>query len=636
MFAYFYMNSIPSTQLIMSMGASSGSHAGMQLRVLSTTSVDLNISGIGSIPLSGTASLVGRWVSIGASKAAGSSAYLLYFNGVAVNGGGTGTPNFTDSPLYLGSDQTPTAAFNGNISCAGIWNAELSASQFLALHNNPSLVQGTARVFYRMTEGTGTALTDLSGNGNNGTLTATSWDGGQVPFGIEAPLEITSPNDILSPLWYLDSRYGVTNTSGKASAWLDQSPNAISFTQSTEASRPTIVASGINSLQSLAITAAADEYMTGTTNFIGGAKEHSLFCIIRGTGTGPSGFVGFIALGSGAAGGQTSSIGIDNTNKFWFGGSGDGVPTLSDTIANATSYVLGKGSNGRYMDVYFNGTHRLDSYPALVTSTISPATTALIGQYTAGSIGADYYLAVACAWNRRLSPGEWRALNNWAYRVWGVGSSVTRARPPFRTTIGDAPIRNAGFESQPSFTAATNVQARWIDGTASGTTTDPGYGWAVLGLTNSAEAKFDSSVSYTGTGSMKLSTTNTASLITVSNTIVTAQPGTACPASPLTDYVCSFKMKTNYVSGDSANGASIAFVERNAAGTALVTNTSTLVKTTTDWTTYTVSFTTNAATVWIAPRLQVTGNTGTATLIMDAWFDDIKVTATPYNRSLIT
>lgn len=637
MFAYFYMNSVPTTQLICSMGVSAGTRTGMQLRVLSTTSVDLNVSGVGSIPVSGLSNLTNRWVSVCATKSAGSTVFLLYVDGIAINGGGTGTGNFTNSPFYLGSDQTPTAAFNGNLSCTGLWASELTAAQVLAQHLNPSIAQGTPTVFYRMTGGSGTAITDMSSNANNGTLTGTTWDGGQVPLGIRAPLEIQSPNDILSPLFYLDSRFGVTNDGGgKAVGWLDQSPNAIAFAQSTEASRPTIVASGMNGLQTLGFTAAADEFMQGTTNFIGGAKEHSLFCVLRGTGSGPSAFVGFLALGSGASGGNTSTIGVVNTNNFWWGGAGDGTPSIATTIANATSYVIGKGSRLSRTDGFFNGAKVIQDYPQLSALTITPATYALIGRYVTGGVSADYNLAVACAWNRCLSDGEWRALNNWANRVWGVGGSVTRAQPPFRVIIGDAPIRNWSFEYQPTFTAATNTAARWIDGTAAGTTTDPGYGWAILGLTGSAQAQYDTSTAVTGTGSMKLSTTNTGSLITVSNLVATTQPFTACVAQPSTSYVCTFKMKTNYVSGDSNNGASVAFVERNAAGTALVTNTSTEVKTTTDWTTYTVSFTSNAATAWIAPRLQVTGSSGTATLIMDAWFDDIRVTSSIYNRTQIT
>lgn len=413
------------------MGAASGSHAGLQLRVLSATSVDVNISGIGSIPVSGLQSLVGRWCSIGVTKTSGSSSYILYFNGVAVNGGGTGTPNFTNSPLYIGSEQTPTAGFNGNTSCAGIWNAELSGAQMLALHNQPSVIQGTPTVFYRMTEGTGTTLIDASTNGNNGTLTSTSWDGGQVPYGVRAPLEIQSPNDILSPLFYLDSRYGVTDDGGgKAVGWLDQSPNAVAFAQSTGAVRPTIVASGINSLQSLRFTAAADEYMTGTTNFIGGGKEHSLFCVVRGEGSGIGGFVGFLALGSGGAGGQTSTIGLDNTNALWFGGAGDGTPTIpSVTFANNTSYALGKGTDSKYADVFYNGSQIYAGYPQLTTYNISTATDALIGRYVgSGGIMANMLMSVACAWNRKLSNAEWRALFNWANRVWGVGGSVTRSQ----------------------------------------------------------------------------------------------------------------------------------------------------------------------------------------------------------------
>lgn len=638
LFAYFYINTIGSTQYILTIGSGSGAHAGVHIRATSATEVDVNIFGIGSVPVSSLPSLVNRWASVCVTKQAGSNPYLIYVDGTPRNGGGTASGAFVNSPLYIGSDQTPTAAFNGNISCIGAWTTALSAAQVLQLHNCPSTPVGSPVVFYTATEGTGTTLRDSSGNANNATLTSVIWDGGQVPLGYRAPLEINSPNDLISPMFYFDSRYGVTDDgSGKASAWLDQSPKGISATQSTSASRPAIISSAINGLQGLRITAAADEYMTATTDFIGGSKEHSLFCVIRGTNTGPSAFVGFLALGSGAVSGQTSSIGIDNTNKFWFGGSGDGIPALSDTIAASTTYALGKGSNSRYVDVYLNGIHRLDSSPVLATSAISPATTLLIGQYTAGSVGADYYIGALCGWNRRLGHREWRALNNWAYRVWGAGTSVVRSAPSFRVFISNAPIRNAGFDYQPAFTAASNTQATWIDGTAAGTTTDPGYGWAVLEKTGTAAAQFDTSTAAVGSGSMKLSTLATGSLITVSNIRLTTDPSQACPASGSTAYTCTFRMKTNVTSGDSNNGASIAFVERNAAGTLLASNTSTEVKTTTDWTLYTVSFTSNASTVWIAPRLQCTGSTGAGTLIMDAWFDDIKISAsTIYNRSAVS
>lgn len=639
MFAYFFMNSIPSTQLIMSMGASSGSHAGLQLRVLSSTSVDVNIAGIGSIPVSGLQSIVQRWCSIAVTKTSGSSSYLLYFNGVAVNGGGTGTANFTNSPLYIGSDQTPTAAFNGNISCAGIWNAALSSDEILALHRNPAFIQGSPKVFYRANEGTGTTLIDISGNGNNGSLTGTSWDGGQVPYGIRAPIKISSPLDIISPLFYINASKGVTlDESNKVSAIADLSPNGFNFSQSTAASRPGYSATGINGLPALQFTAAGDEFMTATSNFIGGAKAHTLFVVIRGTGSGPSMFVGFLALGSVNAGGQTSTIGLNNSNQFWFGGAGYGEPVIQTTIANNTSYAIGKVNNGRTDFPYFNGA-RLRPYVQAANYAITPVTDVLLGRYVTGGQAADYYLAVAVGWNRDLSSAEMEALNDWAYTTYGVGASLSRSQissPRFFTGVGA--LRNPGFENQPTFTAATNTAARWIDGTAAGSTTNSTYGWAVLGVSGTSSAQFDTSQSWRGTGSLKLSVGATGSFITTANipAVTYANMQFAVPALPNTAYTCTFRMKTEYTSGDSSNGASIAFVERSGASTALATNTSTEVKATTDWKEYTVSFTTNANTAFITPRPQILGQTGTGTLIMDAWFDDIVISSSVYNRSAVT
>ena len=88
-------------------------------------------------------------------------------------------------------------------------------------------------------------------------------------------------------------------------------------------------------------------------------------------------------------------------------------------------------------------------------------------------------------------------------------------------------------------------------------------------------------------------------------------------------------MKTNYVSGDSDDGAYIQFTDRNDSnGTSLTSTTSTKVKTTTDWTQYTGTFTTNVGANCLDVLMFVKGNSGTATLIMDAWFDDIYLAPT--------
>jgi hypothetical protein len=93
--------------------------------------------------------------------------------------------------------------------------------------------------------------------------------------------------------------------------------------------------------------------------------------------------------------------------------------------------------------------------------------------------------------------------------------------------------------------------------------------------------------------------------------------------SPGASYTGTVWMKTNYVSGDSSDGAFVNFREVTALGTLVASNITAKIKTTTDWTPYTVTFTTGFSTRFIVPRLSVVGQTGTGTLIMDAWFDDI-------------
>ena len=87
-------------------------------------------------------------------------------------------------------------------------------------------------------------------------------------------------------------------------------------------------------------------------------------------------------------------------------------------------------------------------------------------------------------------------------------------------------------------------------------------------------------------------------------------------------------MKTNYVSGDSNHGANIAWLVSSGAGASDATTNTTLIKTTTGWTQYTGTFTTTATARFLTPRLTLYGHTGTATLIMDAWFANITLTPT--------
>lgn len=202
-----------------------------------------------------------------------------------------------------------------------------------------------------------------------------------------------------------------------------------------------------------------------------------------------------------------------------------------------------------------------------------------------------------------------------------------------RQSVGSNLLFNGDFEYAPPFTAATTSGTAYIDGTAAGSATNSLFGWATLNAASvgSFSARFDSTTYYRGANSLKLSTTAIGSVVQVAPTtsLSAANLKTYCiPVIPNASYTCTFRMKTNYVSGDSNAGAYLQFTERDAANGSGINTASTNVKTTTDWTLYTITFTTASTTRYVVPRAVVDGNNGAATLIMDAWFDDIVLTLT--------
>ena len=188
-------------------------------------------------------------------------------------------------------------------------------------------------------------------------------------------------------------------------------------------------------------------------------------------------------------------------------------------------------------------------------------------------------------------------------------------------------VRNGDFSYVPPFVAATTTSGNFIDGTSSGSSTNSLFGWA-LQFAGTMSAQFDKSNPYNGNASLKVSATATGTNAEVgvlpTNTAVNVSKF-SIRLTPGAQYLCSFWMKTNYISGDSAGGAGMEFVERDSSGVAVVTNATTKIKTSTEWTKYTLTFTANATQTFLAPRMRVQGNTGAATLIMDAWFADIQV-----------
>jgi hypothetical protein len=131
---------------------------------------------------------------------------------------------------------------------------------------------------------------------------------------------------------------------------------------------------------------------------------------------------------------------------------------------------------------------------------------------------------------------------------------------------------------------------------------------------------------------MKISTLSTGSTIglAINADSVASWRLNNIPVLPSTSYTASLWMKTQLNSGSATTGARYFIQEYNGTGATSVTTTNVVtgVVTTTDWTYYTLTFTTNSATRYINPKISINGNDGAATLIMDAWFDDITLTPT--------
>jgi len=194
-------------------------------------------------------------------------------------------------------------------------------------------------------------------------------------------------------------------------------------------------------------------------------------------------------------------------------------------------------------------------------------------------------------------------------------------------------IKNGGFEYAPSFTAETTTRGKYINGTADGSDSDK-YKWGIHKLNSTIgniSAFFDSSQYVSGKYSMKVRAIGSGTACGVAPNIANSANTMllyGIPALPGATYPISGYMKTNYTSGDATTGSTIQITTRTRTGAFITISLTTLVKTTTNWTYYTANIT-NPTTVYVTPVLLVKGNDGAATLVMDAWFDDIRINMLP-------
>lgn len=554
-------------------------------------------------------SRIGEWNF--ASCTYNGSNILLFLNGAQVGSlAATGALGTNSNALQIGSIHSGAGGFTmmGCLSRPRVYAAACTLAEHQDRYyrniTSPSL-QAALRLDLDTTLGAGTAVTDLSGTGNNATMgVGASWtresphkarkviNGNLVKNG---DFEYAPPFTAVTTVtdrWIDGTNNG--STTNNIFGWKLAS-TSLSPTVTSISARYTNV-SGRNSIQVVSVGAMRKSGATVTALGV------------------------FNTAYTGA-----TLLEVDRTNL---------IPVLPNTTYTLSddyyTSQIDAGITPVVTAVEYDGT-----LTRIATNTVNGATDvsvdwrSLTGRFTTAA--TTRYLAISA----RMQAGGGVDFDNGNATVAFDNVSLTPVFPEQRLAADGNLVLNPGFEVAPTFVAAGVTQNRWIDGTSGGSTSNSSYKWAMTGNGGTPAVRFDNSVSFNGTSSLKLSTQAVASRLDVTifpteNAANVALYGIS--VLPLTTYTASIRVKTNLVSGTATTGARAQLIESDINDNNKVINTIvTGLKTTTDWTLYSVTFTTASTTRKAFPYLTILGNDGAATLIMDAWFDDIdfrKTTAT--------
>lgn len=221
-----------------------------------------------------------------------------------------------------------------------------------------------------------------------------------------------------------------------------------------------------------------------------------------------------------------------------------------------------------------------------------------------------------------------------------------------RQTINNK-VKNGYFDTVPPFTAATTSNDRVVDGTAGGSATSvqpsfnkQKYVWKMnTYTTTSPSVQYENGgIKVTGIQCKeRVNLTNGNRIYPDLNDPLDIK-NNLIPVLPNTSYTCTVKMKTlvaNAVGTPGTYGAMVNIYRHSGTahlGTEFITNTSNSDKiaVTTEWTTYTKTFTTSASTTYVNIYFGIFGDASNYA-DMTAWFDDIRLdTTVPSSRTSST
>jgi len=429
--AWGYLSSVTGTQTLVALGDAAGSNTGVIIQSFSNAWQVL-IQGTGVVPAS-VSIQQNQFYEVVVTYAGGSAPINIFVNGLAINGSGAVTMNLTNTTVKMGRNYSSANPLFGALSDVRVWNVALTANQIATMYAT-RVVPTTGLVRrYLLNEGTGSSIADSSVTNDTGTVTNALWSKNNAPYGLSIPA-VATPNQIASCLFYFEADQGVTlDGSNKVSQWNDLSGNGSHFTQSTAGLRPGYTLSSINGLPSVNLVAGSGNVMNATTTLFA-AQPHTLVVVAKSSSTQPLAHSGIVALGSGGAGGNTTSIGTDNARKIWFGGAGDGTPAYFVPVTG-TTYLLIKTCDGRTTSGFINNVSQ-GSVKQLVAFIPSPLTAALFGQYSTGTDSGNWNVVSVAAFLKELTPAEMNALSNYYNTKYALGLSIgSRTATSGRTLI---------------------------------------------------------------------------------------------------------------------------------------------------------------------------------------------------------
>jgi len=207
-----------------------------------------------------------------------------------------------------------------------------------------------------------------------------------------------------------------------------------------------------------------------------------------------------------------------------------------------------------------------------------------------------------------------------------------------RKAVNGNMVYNGDFEIAPVVNVPQTTASAWIDGTATGSSTNNVFGWTVpgSGVTSSGTISFDTTVRKNGTKSIRLSALDATGTAIAAQALSAGTPTkqelgvTVAAVLPSKSYTLTCWAKTTNAAASSVYAD---IREHNGVGVQVITTPTNKLSGTNDWTQLTATVTTNAGTRFMGIILRNTGGGN----ISDAWFDDIQLyPTTPITRNVAT